>query len=42
MSAVKPERGLPQHLELSLGTAMLLGCKYMLQVTFRVERDAEE
>lgn len=42
MSAVKPERGLPQQLELSLGTAMLLGCKYMLQVTFRVERDAEE
>lgn len=41
-SAVKPERGLPQHLEFPLRTVMLSGCKYMLQMTFRVEMDAEE
>lgn len=42
MSAVKPERGLPQHLELPLGTVVLLDWKHMLQMTFRVEMDAEE
>lgn len=41
-SAVKPERGLPQHLEFPLGAVMLLGCQHMLQMTFRVATAAKE